>query len=83
MWTIFKKKVLDTIKKITKKENIFLESHMINDIGISSLDYTMLIVSLERKFKIRFENDFLMSDAISDVKSISDYIAMSVNQKEE
>lgn len=43
----------------------------------------MLIVSLERKFKIRFENDFLMSDAISDVKSISDYIAMSVNQKEE
>ncbi len=55
-----------------EKENISLESHIINDLDADSLDVVELIMALEETFDIKVDDDSVQS--LRTVQDVVDYI---------
>lgn len=63
------------IKNVKKKDYIvLLNSHLVNDLGIDSLDVIELGFLLEEKFSIKIEIDLLMGISASYVSDLVKFI---------
>ncbi|MGM0435681.1 MAG: acyl carrier protein [Bacillota bacterium] len=54
------------------KENVTLESHIINDLDADSLDVVELVMALEETFDIKVDDDSVQS--LRTVQDVVDYI---------
>jgi len=55
-----------------EKENVTLESHIINDLDADSLDVVELVMALEETFDIKVDDDSVQS--LRTVQDVVDYI---------
>lgn len=68
--------VLDIINSVNSTEAT-LESSL-NDLGINSIDFIRIIVTLEDEFDFEFENEMLLYESFSDINSIVKYIGFKL-----
>lgn len=57
-----------------REEEVHLDSHLINDLGVDSLDTVELLVAMEQEFNIEFDetlhkNIVTVKDIVDDVNS--------------
>ena len=55
--------VLEGLKKVVNGKEVTLESNL-KELGLDSLDVVDMLMDLEEKFGIEFENDEMMSFAV-------------------
>ena len=62
-----KEQVLEGLKKVVNGKAVTLESNL-KELGLDSLDVVDMLMDLEEKFGIEFENDEMMSfNVVSDI----------------
>ena len=66
--------VLEGLKKVVNGKEVSLESNLI-ELGLDSLDVVDMLMDLEEKFGIEFENDEMMGLAI-----VNDIVAAIENK---
>ena len=57
-----------------KLKSISQDKDLIDDFSYDSISLIQLVVSIEEKFNIEFESEFLASDNITSINSILNYI---------
>ena len=73
--------IFDTIKANFDEEqfsNISLDTEMLS-VGIDSITFITIIVSLEEKFGFEFDNEMLLITAFPTIKSMVDYVELKIN----
>lgn len=76
-----KESVIECIKEITYLEEISEENNLKNDLGIDSVDTIDLIMSLENKFEIEFNDSDISLENFRYVKTIIDLIEGILNNE--
>lgn len=75
--------VADMIKECQNQQNIKItEDSSLEDIAMDSLGFVRLIVGLEEKFAIEFEENMLLLNKYDKVKDLVEYIICLVRKKE-
>lgn len=76
-----KESVIECVKEITYLEEISEENNLKNDLGIDSVDTIDLIMSLENKFEIEFNDSDISLENFRYVKTIIDLIEGILNNE--
>ena len=64
-----KEQVLEGLKKVVNGKEVSLDSNL-KELGLDSLDVVDMLMDLEEKFGIEFENDEMMAfNVVSDIVS--------------
>lgn len=73
-----KKEVIEIISEVTEipKENIKMESNLLNDLELESLDIVNLIAEFEKKYKISIKDEEIK--CFQTVEDIISYIEKNV-----
>jgi acyl carrier protein len=73
--------LIDIMKRILNQEDVSLKHRLVEDLGITSLDFIRLVVELEEKLEFRFDDEHLDMRIYSDVSSLFDYIQTQCQRK--
>lgn len=76
-----KEKVIECVKEMTYLEEISEENNLKNDLGIDSVDTIDLIMALENKFEIEFNDSDISLENFRYVKNIIDLIEGILNNE--
>ncbi|MDQ0417966.1 acyl carrier protein [Croceifilum oryzae] len=72
--------IVDIVKNITGLEEVSPNQKLIDGIGIDSFSYIQLIIELEEKFHMKFNDQDLNIERFPDIESLSKYFIDSLEK---
>ena len=78
---LLKNKILEAVKKVARTEKVTLDSKFIDELGIDSLGFIRLVIELETKHGLSFEDNELDMTKFHDARSIYEHFATQSNRQ--
>ncbi|MCD1259374.1 acyl carrier protein [Paenibacillus athensensis] len=66
--------LIDIFRKISEKDEVKESDQLVNDLRIDSFLFIRLVVEIERKLQIRFDNDMLSFEMFPTVADMNAYL---------
>ncbi|MDP5274594.1 acyl carrier protein [Chengkuizengella axinellae] len=78
-----KQEIINSIKEITVGHDIqeFIEEVLLSDLGIDSIKYVELLVSIEEKCDVEFDESDLGADALKSLGDLINLVNKTLEQK--